>query len=456
MREFALGKRLGDTARDRCLGCRGKPAGASHEQNRMAKELTFAEFAARLRGYIRIGMQASIGLREGTALHRAGLPPHERSSQSLVAPTAAKFESLALELFRLQFESNMPYRRFCEHRGVTPVGISSCRQIPAVPASAFKELDLTSLSPHERTTVFLSSGTSGQTRSRHFHNAESLALYEASLLPWFEQHLLADVNDLVDEQLLGPLDKLPFLALTPPPTEAPHSSLVHMLDCVRRLFGSRDSLFAGRVNANAAWILNMDATLFAIRKSMCANRPLVLLGTAFNFVHLLDHFVDHNIRYRLAHGSRVMETGGYKGQSRQVPKAELHALITKHLGIPSENIVTEYGMSELSSQAYDRVAGIARPASMTRHSHPERIGSPFCALHFPPWACAQVVSPETGAEVSEGETGLLRIFDLANVRSVMAIQTEDLAVRRGNGFELLGRANAADPRGCSLMSQNSE
>jgi hypothetical protein len=362
------------------------------------------------------------------------------------AAAPVRFEELALELFRTQFSRNPAYRRLCEFRGVTPKSVSQWTEIPAVPTTAFKELDLTSLPEGERTNIFFSSGTTGQKRSRHFHSAESLAIYEASLLPWFERHLLADVNDLVEEQLLGPLDKLPFLALTPPPSAAPNSSLVHMFDCVRREFGSRDSLFAGRVDELGAWALNMDATLFSIRKSMCANRPLVLLGTAFNFVHLLDHFAEHNMRYRLARGSRVLETGGYKGQSREVPKGELHTLITKHLGIASQNIVTEYGMSELSSQAYDRLVGdFAGAATASTRT-----------FLFPPWTRAQIISPETGREVSDGETGLLRIFDLANVRSVMAIQTEDLAVRRGDGFELLGRAAQAEARGCSLMSSSTE
>ena len=192
---------------------------------------------------------------------------------------------------------------------------------------------------------------------------------------------------------------------------------------------------------------------------MCANRPLVLLGTAFNFVHLLDHFAANNMRYKLARGSRVLETGGYKGQSREVPKVELHALITKHLGIAPENIVTEYGMSELSSQAYDRVAGqVQSPKSEVQGSaRPQVILSPCPRVfRFPPWCRAHIISPETGREVAEGETGLLRIFDLANVRSVLAIQTEDLAVKRGDGFELIGRATQAEPRGCSLMSLNTE
>jgi len=130
-----------------------------------------------------------------------------------------------------------------------------------------------------------------------------------------------------------------------------------------------------------------------------------------------------------------METGGYKGRSRELPKTELHTLITSRLGLPPTAIVCEYGMSELSSQAY---------SLFTLHS-----SLPF---RFPPWARALVTSPETGREVADGETGLLRIFDLANVRSVMAVQTEDLAVRRGDGFELLGRATQAEARGCSLLA----
>jgi hypothetical protein len=380
----------------------------------------FSDFAARLLGFIRNSTQRAAGVSE--------------------------FNELALTLFRLQFVNNAAYRRLCEFRGITPERVAAWEQIPAVPTVAFKELELTSLPANERTTVFFSSGTTQQQRSRHFHSAESLAIYEASLLPWFERHLLSDLDVLIEDQLIGALDKLPLLSLTPSRDASPSSSLVHMFDAVMREFGSRDSLFAGVVDGSGGWTLEMDRVLFAIRKSMCANRPLVLLGTAFNFVHLLDHFAANNMRYRLARGSRVLETGGYKGQSREVPKSELHTLITKHLGIPATHIVTEYGMSELTSQAYDRVVETHTDSTLR---------PPHAALfHFPPWARAQVISPETGEQVAEGETGLLRIFDLANVRSVLAIQTEDLAVRRGEGFELLGRASAAQPRGCSLMSLN--
>jgi hypothetical protein len=165
------------------------------------------------------------------------------------------------------------------------------------------------------------------------------------------------------------------------------------------------------------------------------------LGTAFSFVHLLDFLEERNLRIQLPAGSCVLETGGYKGRSRTLSKPDLHALITERLGVPPSHILCEYGMSELSSQAYDRVLEVSGTAA--RGSR---------VFHFPPWSRARVVSPETGREVADGETGLLRVFDLANVFSVMAIQTEDLGIRRGKGFELVGRAERAEPRGCSLMA----
>jgi hypothetical protein len=186
--------------------------------------------------------------------------------------------------------------------------------------------------------------------------------------------------------------------------------------------------------------LDFSAAIAALNSSLATRHSSLLLGTAFSFVHLLDYLMERDLRVELPAGSRVMETGGYKNRSRTMPKAELHALISERLGILPENIICEYGMSELSSQAYD--SEIHHPSSII---HPR-------IFRFPPWARVQIISPETGCEVADGETGLIRIFDLANVFSVAAIQTEDLGIRRGGGFELNGRAQLAEPRGCSLMS----
>lgn len=351
-----------------------------------------------------------------------------------IAPAPDAFGALARALFALQFAAVPDLQRLCVARGVTPGSLADWRDIPALPTTAFKELELSSLAPAERTTVFHSSGTTEHRPSRHFHHPESLVVYEASLLPWFARHVLGRAG--------GFQPPARFLCLAPPPPQAPRSSLVHMFATVSHVFGAPDSCFLATAGADNSWSLGFAATLIALRQAEQSSEPLVVLGTAFMFVHLLDELAQRGLRIALPAGSRVMETGGYKGRSREVPKAELHAFITARLGVPPEFIVCEYGMSELSSQAYDRVVG-----SASIHSPQSSIFS------FPPWCRALVVSPETSREVAEGETGLLRLFDLANVRSVMAIQTEDLAVRRGEGFELIGRAAQTEVRGCSLLAE---
>jgi hypothetical protein len=380
------------------------------------------DFAARLRRLIRASARRT--------------SPQERSpldaeSQARPGPWRGclpdtEFNSLALELFALQFERNAPYRRICQARAVSPAGAPDWSRIPAAPAVAFKELELSCLPPGQRTAVFYSSGTTGERPSRHFHNGQSLALYEASLAAWFEANVM-DCGCPVDDWRLA--------ILSPAPEQAPHSSLVHMFEIVRRRLGSPASAFLGKSAPDGAWSLDPEAALAALQSSVHSAKPLLLLGTAFMFVHLLDHLAKQGPELELPLGSSAMETGGYKGRSRVLPASQLRALITRRLGIPSARIIREYGMSELSSQAYAGPPGSARP------------------FRFPAWARAQIISPETGQEVSEGQTGLLRVFDLANVFSVLAIQTEDLAVRRADGFELLGRAALAEPRGCSLMAR---
>lgn len=343
------------------------------------------------------------------------------------APAPDAFGALARGLFALQYAAVPDLQRLCVARGVTPGSLADWRDVPALPTTAFKELELSSLAPTERTVVFHSSGTTEHRPSRHFHHQDSLAVYEASLLPWFARHILPSAGDYKSPAR--------FLCLAPPPAQAPHSSLVHMFASVSHAFGAPDSRFLATAGAGNSWSLDSAATLAALHHAEQSGMPLVLLGTAFMFVHLLDELAQRGLRVVLPAGSWVMETGGYKGRSRELPKPELHALITQLLGVPHESIVCEYGMSELSSQAYS----------------PAINGCPL-PFRFPPWCCALVISPETGREVAEGETGLLRLFDLANVRSVMAIQTEDLAVRRGAGFELLGRAAQTEARGCSLLA----
>lgn len=447
----------------------------------------FTELAARIHAFI-----ASVSAEAGVGSGGEG-----GGETVIAAAREGEFNTLALELFALQVRHNAALRGWLDARAAAAGKLRDWREIPAVPVVAFKELELTVLPVEARTAVFHSSGTTGQKPSRHFHSAESLRLYEASLRPWFWRHLWPEGESGREAAGLRPI------ILTPPPALVPHSSLAHMFatitsaseDSVNDLVeefhprgeardvaenrplvpgqvrssafrrqtprqpvtrdsaaagvasapppegGTPNRKFFGTVGADGGWWVDFGAALAELRASAASGAPVMILGTAFSFVHLLDHFAAAGISVELPSGSRVLETGGYKGRSRALPKEELHAEITRRLGVPASHIVCEYGMSELSSQAYDTVvplrAGVARQAQR------------FC---FPPWARAVVVSPESGAEVGAGETGLLRIYDLANVWSALAVQTEDLGVRRGEGFELLGRAAEAESRGCSRMT----
>jgi hypothetical protein len=364
------------------------------------------------------------------------------------------FEALTLRLFALQFKHNAAYRRLCEARGATPESVCHWAEIPAVPTSAFKEFTLSCLPAAARTTVFHSSGTTSQQPSRHYHNAESLALYETSLLQWFTTHfplspVCVDRGDTVPTRAgASAICHLPLAILTPPPSSAPHSSLVHMFETIRREIGNPESRFLGQVAADGSWTLDLKAAVEPFERAASTGQPMLLLGTAFSYMHLLDHLADKGLRFELPPGSCALETGGYKGRSRSLPKHTLHALITQRLGIAPTRIVCEYGMSELSSQAYDCILSSSR----LTHRVSRTTQDATSLFAFPPWARLQLISPETGREAGEGETGLIRVFDLANVYSVMAIQTEDLGVRCGEGFTLAGRAALAEPRGCSLMA----
>ncbi|MFO1499784.1 MAG: hypothetical protein U1G07_15550 [Verrucomicrobiota bacterium] len=344
------------------------------------------------------------------------------------------FTALAMALFDRQFADIPVYRRFCEARGVGPGRVTAWKEIPAMPTRAFKEFDLSSLPLEGRPTFFLSSGTGSiAERSRHYHDPASLEIYEASLWSWFRRHVLPERGSFD-----GMGEGMRLVALTPPPELAPHSSLVHMFGTIARRGRFDAATFAARTDDTGIWHLDLELTTQWLREATAVSQPVLLLGPAFSYVHLLDRWAETGQSFHLAPGSRALETGGYKGRSRVLPKAELHEGIMDRCGIPGSHIVTEYGMSELSSQAYDRVVG-------------EAPGRGAGCFRFPPWARAWMASPETGKEVADGEIGMIRVVDLANVYSLLSIQTEDLGRRCGDGFEWIGRANLVESRGCSLM-----
>ncbi|HZI32760.1 MAG TPA: hypothetical protein VFF11_10495, partial [Candidatus Binatia bacterium] len=211
------------------------------------------------------------------------------------------FPELALDLFSLQFKHNPAYRKICETRKATPQSVEHWTQIPAVPTSIFKELALTSIPSTERTAVFHSSGTTEQKPSRHFHCAESLAVYETSLWTWFAANVSggapnsssasfrSDV-DHADQEIGAPSPRQFRLAmLTPPPEQVPHSSLVHMFETVRFKLGGASvpasrSEFYGKLAEDGSWTLEFDAVVDALASGCQTSdaSPVLLLGTAFS------------------------------------------------------------------------------------------------------------------------------------------------------------------------------
>jgi hypothetical protein len=329
-----------------------------------------------------------------------------------------RFDALARALFAFQFEHCAAYGRFCRGRGVTPASLSSWEEIPAVPTGAFKELVLTCFPPERTCKVFRTSGTSIQARGAL--HLDTLDLYDASLLPSFRRHLLPD---------LPPGGRARIVVLAPSPEEAPDSSLSHMFGVALRELGDARSTFTLRGDR-----LDVKATLDALDG---AEGPVLLCGTAFAFVHLLDALTADAQRHELPAGVRAMETGGFKGRVRARSRDELYAEIEDRLGIPPGRVVNQYGMTELGSQFYDSV--LVSPESPRRKL-------------APPWVRVRCVDPIGGDPVRPGETGAIGVFDLANTGSVLALQTADLGRALDDGFEVLGREPGAEERGCSIAT----
>jgi len=362
----------------------------------------------------------------------------------------ARFEALALELFRFQFEHCGPYQSFCRARGAEPGGISSWREIPPVPSGAFKEATLRSFAGAATCKVFRTSGTSAVRRGEL--HLDTLELYEASLTPTIGRFFFPDLRGPAIDTANAPKgpdpERIAIRVLAPSPEEAPDSSLSHMFGVALARWGSAGSgwdVVGGQLDA--------AGLLEYLEQSCDAEHPVALCGTSFAFVHLLDAMAAygaHGSRLELAAGSRIMETGGFKGRSREVPRDELYSGLEDRLGIPQRRIVNQYGMTELGSQFYDSVLQedcVTEPGTGTRR----KLG--------PPWARVRILDPETGTDAEPGSIGMIAIHDLANTGSVAAILTADLGrFREGGdgdgdgGFEVLGRATAAEERGCSIAA----
>jgi len=352
------------------------------------------------------------------------------------APTTdADFNELAQATFAFQFTRNAVYRAYCERLKLTPSTTSHWKEIPAVPTSAFKDFTITCFPVAEAGAEFHTSGTTADKTGKHL--LKTSELYDAAIRPNFAAHLLPELGrspQQVCRDYHNDNERLPMLILTPSPEEAPHSSLSHMIGVVMKEFGATDSGFYVERGA-----LCVERLVHALREAEQARQPVFLLGTAFAFVHFFDHCKQHDLKFKMAGGSRVMETGGFKGRIREMAKPDLYVLFERWLGVPSARVVNEYGMTELSTQFYDQ--------TLREDCQTDR-------KLAPPWSRVLIIDPNTGNEAKEGKHGLIRVFDLANLWSAMCVQTEDIGVAYDNGFEILGRTAGAEVRGCSLNAES--
>jgi Acyl-protein synthetase, LuxE len=323
---------------------------------------------------------------------------------------AAEVERLAVRLFRWQYARNTPLARIAD-AALDGRSVTSIDDIPAVPTDAFKVARVACFERDREVRVFRTSGTTRDTRG--LHAFEDLALYERAAVSAAKRWLL-------------PAASYRFALLAEDERDAPDSSLSFMLARFAERWNPADEAFCIRRG-----VLDVARVRRLIEGASHDGVPVALLGAAYGFVHLLDAMGD--ARVSLPPDSVVMPTGGFKGRSREVEPEAFYAMIQARFGVTRAQIVGEYGMTELSSQAYEA----------------HREGCAPGVFRAPPWMHVTAVDPESLARVAEDEVGILRVVDLANVGSAVAIQTSDLGRITAQGFEVLGRAPGATPRGCS-------
>jgi len=333
---------------------------------------------------------------------------------------AEPFDLLACDIARYQASRNAGIDRLAAARGVDLTRLNRADAIPAIPTDVFKLRRVACHDPSLDEVVFRTSGTTVGSRGQH--PLRSTSTYRVAARAWARTMLLPD------------LERARVAVLAPDLTTTPDSSLSFMLQDL-----------ASFMNEEPCWlvrdgVLALDALYRFVDLAVRDGLPVLVAGASFAFVHMLEALRGH--RLDLPHGSRVMQTGGFKGRVKEVEPAQLRADIARSLGVETTCIVGEYGMTELGSQAYEGVlrAALGLPAFV----------GPF-GVYFPPaWMRVSAVDPVSLAPLPKGQVGIARIVDLANVDSAVAVQTSDRIRELDHGFELLGRLPGATPRGCSI------
>lgn len=316
------------------------------------------------------------------------------------------FETLALDVFRFQYENNAVYRSYCDILQSNPENVYAIEQVPFLPIQFFKQKEIKATA-FEPELIFESSGTTGENVSRHF--VRYAAVYDQSFLKGFKL-FYGDVEDWC------------ILGLLPAYLERKNSSLVYMVDRLIRLSGHPLSGF---------YLYDHQKLIETLKANEASGQKTLLIGVTFALLDLAAAYP-----LPLKH-TTIMETGGMKGRGKELIREEVHNILRKSFSVPV--IHAEYGMTELLSQAYSQGNGLFRTVPWMKIMLREE-DDPF-NLH---------------PTVKNGiQHGLINIIDLANIYSCSFIATDDIGRLHSDGsFEVLGRMDHADVRGCSLMVTN--
>ena len=311
----------------------------------------------------------------------------------------AAFTKKALELFKFQFEENPVYRSFCDLLYRHPSDVQKLEDIPFLPIEFFKTHKVVS-STKDIQQTFTSSGTTGSVVSQH-HVAD-LNLYELSFQKGFA-HFYGNIEDYT------------VLALLPSYLEREGSSLIYM---------ANDMIQQSKHPKSGFYLDDLDALKQTLLELEASEQKTLLIGVSYALLDLVEFH-----QFELKH-TIIMETGGMKGRRKEMIKSELHSILKKGFGV--DTIHSEYGMTELLSQAYSKGNGL---------------------FSTPPWMKVLIRDPEDALTIlGEKKSGGINIIDLANVYSCAFIATKDLGKIHNNGtFEVLGRFDQSDIRGCNLM-----
>ena len=316
----------------------------------------------------------------------------------------SNFEDLALAIFRFQAAQNPVYKQYLAYRKVQPETVSQLKDIPFLPISLFKTHRIITADAQTK-QIFESSGTTGQTTSRHF--VSDLGFYEA-------------ISEQIFEQQYGLLSNFHILALLPSYLERNNSSLVYMVQHFMKKSTSK---------YNGFYLNNYQSLHENLSEIINGDKPVLLMGVTFGLLDLIENFEMKGFEKRLI----VMETGGMKGRRREMIREEVHHLLCTGFGL--EKIHSEYGMTELLSQGYSKGDGVFDlPPSMR--------------ILFREVTDPLVVSHRT----SRSSSGL-NVIDLANIDSCCFVETQDLgSLSADNQLKILGRFDNSDVRGCNLMA----